>query len=221
MSNESVVTATRTSSAVRPGRSRHRREEVDERAVRDLDALRRARRAGGVDDVRELVRRSPSTAAGSSAVRPIHSAVVGRGRRAAPWWSGSARAETFLGDEHRNARVLEHESLAIERERRIDGNVGAAGLQDPEQRRRACRASARRRSRRGRPGRPRAPAAGARGHWRGHPARRRSATAPRTPRRLRSAEVLLALRSAPRCGGPETAAPSRSSRATGAGAPRG
>ena len=99
----------------------------------DADALRRARRSGGVDQVGEVVRRRRD-----GEVLPIRRAFDGRVR---PLFAvqteelrGEAPGEPGAGEEDHCPRVGRHEVPASGRERRVDGNVGAAGLEHPQER---------------------------------------------------------------------------------------
>jgi hypothetical protein len=105
-------------------------------AVRDRDALRRARRARGVDDVREVVGlgprsrlhlgreardvgRDPSTRLEADHLQPLRRHHVG---------------ERAAGHEHAGARVLEDELVPLAGMLRLQRHVGSARLDDPQHR---------------------------------------------------------------------------------------
>ena len=180
MSKESVVTAT-SSVAGRQARSSRamRAQEVDERAVRDQHALGPAGRARGVDDVGEVVgrhglRRRGRRRSGTPAPRPRRPGH----EPATPSGTATLAERRASVTQHAARASSQHEGQPLRREGRVEGDVGAARLEDgraapPPARARASQAEADQRARARRPAR----AGGAPAGWPARPARGRSSAA--------------------------------------------
>ena len=139
MSNASVVTASRTSSAARPGADRHRLEEVHDVAVLDHHALGATGRARRVDDVREIVRASGHTGVdrrGGGDRLTVGAVELDRGDRVV---ERQGARERRCGDDGDQAGVARHVREAISRERGVERHVRRARLEDSEQRGHECR----------------------------------------------------------------------------------
>src|SRR5439155_22466176 len=109
---------------------------IDEAAVLDHHAFRRAGGARGVDDVGEAVGRDR----GPGIRDPVscNRGAVGIQRHHACRAAWQAVDETRLGHQYRQSpdtssrHVMQHEGDALARRRRIDGHVGGAGLEYAE-----------------------------------------------------------------------------------------
>ena len=103
----------------------HRGQQVDDRAVRDLDALRPPRRARGVDDVGQVLGPDLGRRAGLAvALLQEHDAGVRPGERP---------AQGPLGEQCCRPRLVEDERQPRRREVRVERQVCATGFQNAEQ----------------------------------------------------------------------------------------
>ncbi len=110
----------------------HGAEEIGERPVRHLNALRPARRARGVEDVRQVVGVRAAAGGWRRALRGESCRL--RIEREHPGPAGrEERAERLPGDHQRCARVLQHEGHALRRPGRIERQVGSSGLGDSQE----------------------------------------------------------------------------------------
>jgi hypothetical protein len=107
----------------------HRREQVDEPAVRNLDALRPAGRAGRVHDVDELLRVELDAQRARGQRVDLRAVAVEandlRGVRR------QTLEQRLLSHEHGRLRVLQHQRLALGGVCGVDRHVRGARLQDP------------------------------------------------------------------------------------------
>jgi hypothetical protein len=120
--------------AVEPRRAAQRGEQVDRRAVADLDALGPAGRARGVDHVGRVVGPRGSRGVDRRGPRRIRRFVRLVEAQHARLAVRQPRGERRGREQHRGARVLEHEGHALGGIGRIDRHVGRARLQHAQQR---------------------------------------------------------------------------------------
>ena len=106
-------------------------DEADDALVRDASPFGPAGRAGRIDDIGQVQGGGVATrvlSASGSDLLPVgvqteHLGLV----------LGEAREEVLLGEQHRHLAVGEHEGKPLGRIGGLERDVGAAGLQDPEQ----------------------------------------------------------------------------------------
>ena len=116
-----------------PSRVEHPRGVVGEVRVRDRDALRQPGRAGRVHHVDEIVELVPA-ARGRRRGSAVELPRRGRGRRSRRRTSGRRVEQRLLRDEHRRPASSSWCASRAAGCSKLSGTIGAARLEDPEQR---------------------------------------------------------------------------------------
>ena len=105
--------------------------KIENAAMRDADALRGSRRAGGVDDIGGVLRIEAGDGRGCGLRRDR--GPVGIEAHDARAMCGQAIEQCRVREQHRRAGVVQHEGEPLGRIVGVERQVGAAGLEDAEQ----------------------------------------------------------------------------------------